>query len=270
MPSPFPGMDPYLESSRFWRGVHQSFIYCCNRALNKALPSEFVARMDERLYIEGPERVIVPDVAVLPRADSVPAVQAGGTAVLSRPQIDTADIPDTVFDYPEEITESFITITPARQPDHIITAIEVLSPKNKQSGAGRRSYQQKQYDFFESGVHLLEIDLLRGGAHTVAVSQERLRARYGTWDYLICLSRADRRFEYDVWRLTLRDRLPRVLIPLLEGYPDVTLDLQEALDRTYEEGAFDRSLNYRTTPVPPLIEDDSVWADSLLQAKGLT
>jgi hypothetical protein len=268
MPSPFPGINPYLESARFWRDVHQSLIYCCRRALNRTLPAEFVARIDERLYVEGSERAI-PDVAVIPRivADSTPS--NGGVAVSSRPQTDVADVPDTVLDYPEEITESFITITPARKPEHIITAIEILSPKNKQMGAGRRSYQQKQYEFFESGVHLLEIDLLRGGAHTVAVSQERLQVRYGSWDYLICLSRADRRFEYDVWRLTLRDHLPRVLIPLQEGYSDIALDLQQALDQTYDEGAFDRSLDYRSSPPRPFSDEDSVWANTLLQAKGM-
>lgn len=265
MPSPFPGMDPYMESPRFWRGVHQSLIYCCNRALNRTLPKELVARIDERLYIEGSERGIVPDISVLPRALSVSKISKGGIAVLDVPQAESADIPDTVLDYPEEVTESFITITPARQPDHIVTAIEVLSPKNKQPGAGRQSYQRKQSEFFESGVHLLEIDLLRGGVHTVAVSQSRLQARYGRWDYLACLSRANRRYEYDVWRMTLRDRLPRVLIPLQDGYPDISLDLQEAFDQTYEEGAFARSLDYNSDPIPPLTGEDVAWAVALLQ-----
>ena len=269
MPSPFPGMDPYLESPKFWRDAHQSLIYCCRRALNIALPAEFVARIDERLYVEGSARDIIPDIAILPRSTTDQRASNGGVAVLAPPQTEAADAPDTVVDYPEEVAESFIVVTPARQPDHIVTAIEILSPKNKQFGAGRQSYQRKQQEFFESGVHLLEIDLLRGGAHTVAVSQERLQARYGNWDYVVCLSRANRRYEYDVWRVNLRDHLPRILVPLQDGSPDIPLDLQVAFNQTYDDGAFDRSLDYRSTPVPPLSDEDTAWANAVLQTKGM-
>jgi len=49
MPSPFPGMDPYLE--RQWRDVHGSLVIYARDALNEQLGGELVARCDERLVI---------------------------------------------------------------------------------------------------------------------------------------------------------------------------------------------------------------------------
>ena len=38
MPSPFPGMDPYLEDPAFWRDFHATFIFCWREAVAAALP----------------------------------------------------------------------------------------------------------------------------------------------------------------------------------------------------------------------------------------
>jgi hypothetical protein len=45
----------------------------------------------------------------------------------------------------------------------VITAIEVRSPKNKQSVAGRLQYTTKRQALFSSSTHFVEIDLLRSG-----------------------------------------------------------------------------------------------------------
>ena len=64
MPSPFPGMDPYLESPDYWRDVHSSFLVEVRVALNATLPPGFVARTEERLYVVEPDRSIYPDIAL--------------------------------------------------------------------------------------------------------------------------------------------------------------------------------------------------------------
>ena len=65
MPSPFPGMDPYLESPTYWAGLHHRLItYCCT-VLDTALPPNYVADLAERLYVVQPQRRIYPDVFVL-------------------------------------------------------------------------------------------------------------------------------------------------------------------------------------------------------------
>ena len=62
MAGPFPGMDPYLEDSFQWRGVHALLISGMTEALNAKLPPEYAAKIDERLYILQPSESIYPDV----------------------------------------------------------------------------------------------------------------------------------------------------------------------------------------------------------------
>ncbi len=51
MPSPFPGMDPYLESPRLWPDVHHELISVIRERLNAALKPRYVSRVEERVYI---------------------------------------------------------------------------------------------------------------------------------------------------------------------------------------------------------------------------
>jgi hypothetical protein len=50
MKSPFPGMDPYLESH--WRDVHHSFLTYARDALQEYLPGDLRARLEERVFVE--------------------------------------------------------------------------------------------------------------------------------------------------------------------------------------------------------------------------
>src|SRR6266849_2669448 len=66
MPSPFPGMDPYLESH--WRDVHASLVIYIRDALQEALPPELRARVEERVVLESPEGLghpLFPDARVI-------------------------------------------------------------------------------------------------------------------------------------------------------------------------------------------------------------
>jgi hypothetical protein len=72
----------------------------------------------------------------------------------------------------------------------------------------------------------------------------------------------------DVYRVSLRARLPVVQVPLRENDAEASLDLQTLIDAAYENGSYDRT-DYSKEPVPPLNEDDSKWADELLRGKGL-
>lgn len=279
MPSPFPGMDPYLESPVYWRDVHQAVIYCCRAALNAVLPPDFVARLDERLYVIEPGRLdtrhILPDVTIERRTAgrSGAAAASEATAVLEAAP-DEADTPLRVRATAEEVREPFIEIVAVNEvgAGRVVTAIEVLSPANKTTaGAGQDEYRRKQRDTLRSDTHLLEIDLLRGGAHTIAAPAGDIAAlRRDGWDYLVSLHRAGAGYEYEVWPRTLRERLPRrVLVPLTGDRPDVFFDLQAAFERVYDEGAFGRAVDYRANPDPPLAPEDATWADALLRERGL-
>src|SRR5438132_11833304 len=74
MPSPFPGMDPYLETPALWSDFHASFITYWRDALIDALPDNYEVRIDEKVSlveINPPrEKLIEPDVAVTQRGPS--------------------------------------------------------------------------------------------------------------------------------------------------------------------------------------------------------
>src|SRR6185503_4565345 len=65
MPSPFPGMDPYLEAH--WRDVHASLIIYARDALQPALPGWLRVRAEERVLLETPAPRVMqtrPDTSV--------------------------------------------------------------------------------------------------------------------------------------------------------------------------------------------------------------
>ena len=43
MPSPFPGMDPYLESPEYFPGLHDKFILYIEEFLQPSLPASYFA-----------------------------------------------------------------------------------------------------------------------------------------------------------------------------------------------------------------------------------
>src|SRR5205823_5222844 len=58
----FPGMDPYLEDPQLWPGVHSRLIVYTADRLQPALRPRYVAAVEERVYLQGPDREVVPDV----------------------------------------------------------------------------------------------------------------------------------------------------------------------------------------------------------------
>lgn len=260
MPGPFPGMDPYLESSFCWQSFHNLWIGTLSIAINTMLPPQLVAAGNVRLYVVEPDHTIIPDISVFQR-NPVEKSSRGNVAVA-----EAVDLPKILKVYPETIRESFIEIRMAKPPRKVITVIEVLSAANKAAGTiGHEEYVKKQRELINSDINLLEIDMLRKGAHTVAVPL--LEEREG--DYMICLHRGDVRYTYEYWPVSMQTRLPRTIIPLLKGMEDLTLDLQAAFDATYDGGAFSRMVEYQQEVDPPLTQENATWADALLREKGL-
>jgi hypothetical protein len=259
-------MDPYLEDPALWPSPHQRLITYIADELNVVLPSHYVANIGERLYVVQAERSIFPDVFVreLPTAPVRQAPSGRGAAVT------VASDPAWEFIVqPVEMREVFIEIHSLRDARRVITVMEVVSPANKAAGSdGRRLYLEKQREVLASETHLVEIDLLRQGEHTVAAPRAMLAAE-GDWDYLVCLRRWGQPERLTVWAFTLRQRLPRILVPLAGDDPDVVLDLQALFDRCYDAGAYARQIDYSSEPAVPLPSNDTVWAHALLREKGL-
>ena len=241
-------MDPYLEDPTLWPGLHDKIIYNLVEELNGIMPDNYVADTDHRLYVTHRNTQITPDVVTLmePVRERPPA-RSGGTAVLTR-----ADTPAILIAAPEEVSESYIEILHLTTPRRVVTVIDVLSHSNKSAGSeGRKSYLQKEQDVMKSPIHLLEIDLLRKGEHTVAPPYERIAFEFGRWDYLVSLSRSTDRTRYELHLRTVRQMLPCFRVPLANGDPDVEVDLQAIFDRCYKAGAYPRLVDYRRAPQFP-------------------
>lgn len=256
----FPGMDPYLEDPFLWPGVHASLIVYIRDQLQPLLRPRYVAAIEERVFFEGPDHLLGPDVRVQRGQPTSPLPAGTATAEASLPIL--VEAPDL------DIHESYITILDRRSGQQVVTVLEVVSPTNKYAGPGRDSYIAKQQEVRSSSSHLVEMDLLRTGPHVLAVP-ERYARRQGPYHYLASVCRArSPRYVFELYPWPLQDRIPLIGIPLAEGDPDVALDLQTVLAQAYEMGAYGDRLNYDAPCVPPLSPEDQEWANQLIrQAK---
>jgi hypothetical protein len=249
----FPGMDPYLEDPQLWTGLHTRLIvYICNY-LQALIRPRYIAAIEERVFLEGPEKDRIPDVWVYRRKRS-----NGAVAVVE------ADTP-IVVKVPElEVHQTYVTILDRLSGQKLVTVIEVVSPSNKYEGPGRESYLAKQEETRGSKTHLVEIDLLRTGPHVLAVPEWMARAQ-GPYDYLTSVNRArGTRDEFDLYPTTLRERLPKVAIPLAGKDPDVVLDLQAVLEKIYTDGVYAERIKYGAPCRPVLGKKDRAWAEQIL------
>jgi hypothetical protein len=249
-------MNPYLEDPSLWREVHQRLVVCLANELNQNLPEPYSAYIEERVYMESVdvERQIQPDILISKPVRTGATASAGATALADAPSHIELRILDP-------IREPYIQIFAGRGRNRVLVAvIEILSPTNKTPNAvGRAQYLEKQQQLLQSTAHLMEIDLLHYGEHTVFLPREAILAD-GEWDYLVVLHKAGwGGARGDVWRVALEQRLPRVSVPLLAGDGEVVVDLQDALNRVYVEGRFDRKVDYTQPPPVPLSEEKLAW-----------
>jgi len=58
MPSPFPGMNPYIEAMGLWPGVHLRLVEGIGTAINGAAPERYFTDVDERVYLCDTDDII--------------------------------------------------------------------------------------------------------------------------------------------------------------------------------------------------------------------
>ncbi|MCC6629454.1 MAG: DUF4058 family protein [Chloroflexi bacterium] len=250
MPSPFPGMDLYLEDPGGWAGVHDGLISLLRRALNQALGPEFVADAGTSVYVVTPDeqRWVFPDVFVAALRQEAPVTRAGRIAAPVRVAL---DLPDTV-------SQPHVLIRD-RVSRQVVTLIEVLSPINKtaEPTRARQEFLRKRADTMASATNWVEIDLLRAG--------ERPPEARAMGDYLVLVKRAGEPAA-DLWPVNLRDRLPLIGVPLRAGVPDVALELQPIIDALYADGRYADLIDYTVPPpAPALAPADAPWAAEQVQ-----
>ncbi len=267
MPSPFPGMDPYLEKPSRWPGVHHNFITVAQGLLTSQLRPKYIVRVEERVYIadeyDDPRRrqFRIPDVEVAVRSEWENTGFKPDGGELESPDDLEPVVATTWFE--EEIHQAFLNVIDVESRD-VVTVIEILSPTNKIPGAhGRESYDRKFQEVMYSTSHLVEIDLLRGSRNVP------LPRTIGPHEYLIHISRKGVRPRGHLYPLRLPRRLRPIPIPLKKGDPDARLDLQALIEQTYDRAGYDLEIDYKQEPEPPLSADMAAWADQLLRSKGL-
>jgi len=259
-------MDPYLEARDLWRGVHVKLLNGIQRDLQPQLRPRYVAMVEERILLAPLDVEIIPDVSLSKQPGLSPALPGdhGGAAVMTREAPPAVAEPERIPVLEWEIPHRYLEIRDVRNRE-VVTVIEVLSPWNKAPGRAWEDYRNKQEEVLLSNANLVEIDLLRGGQHTIAAPASRLAPS----DYRICLHRIEHPRGFDVFRLSVRNPLPCIGIPLRPKEPDVVLHLQEVLTSCYDEGAYDLVIDYTGEPDPPLSPEDAAWAEALLRERGL-
>ncbi len=266
MAGPFPGMDPYIEAQGNWQDFHNRLTAEIANALGIRLPDDYVARVDERIEVvgfdDGDDKEVVesfrPDVLVARRDRGSIATEQGngGVATLAPEMVEVLE-----RDH-EQVRHTWLEIR--RLPDlELVTVIEILSPTNK-SGPGRSLYLDKREALHAQRVNLVEIDLLLGGLSVP------MKPPIGGGLYSAVVARGPRLPAAELYRWTVRDRLPAIPIPLRQPDPDVLLDLSEPVRRVYDLGRYRRTLRY-DHPLPeglPLTDDEWGWIRQLQNETG--
>ena len=262
MPTPFPGMDPYLERRGIWEQVHTDLIVSMRRFLTPLLRPRYHVGIEERIYraVLPPDDqgTGIPDVLITlsqHHPTSAPAATTRAATAAAQPVV--AELP-----MPEELRERYLEIRTVPE-QQVITVIEIVSPANKLSREGREQYEGKRLKVLGSLTHLFEMDLLRAGQPLpMKVASHN--------DYRILVSRSQHRPRADLYLFGVRDVIPAVPIPLRPGEAEPLLPVNDILHDLYDQGGYDLIIDYQQPPQPPLADGDTAWARQLVtQAAGI-
>lgn len=269
MPSPFPGMDPYLEGAE-WSSFHALLAAEIARQLTPQLRPRYVALPQRRYVTDSGDALSI--FTGTPLSGSLPTGSSGSSSKKGQTLYPDVGIVQTSFEpLPSGDSQLVVLDAPLRlmtvMPDEIpiysveiqdvkerrlVTLIEIFSPVNKW-GEGYEEYLQKRQRILRSNAHLVEIDLLRKGKR-VPMRQALPKAAY-----FVFVSRVAERPLTEVWPIQLRQPLPRIMLPLLPGDADIPFDLQAAFTQAYDAVGYDLILDYIRPPDAPLDAEDREW-----------
>ena len=149
--------------------------------------------------------------------------------------------------------------------DRLVTLVDVVSPSNKQTDAGRQAYLARRAEAKGGGANLVEIDLVLQGQPTLEYSRDGLPE----WDYAVTVTRSAKAEQYEIYTATLQKRLPRFRLPLAGDDRETVLDLQTAVARCYDQGGFASKIDYGRDPATTLTPEDKTWINELLKQNKL-
>lgn len=260
MPSPFPGMDPYLEQSAFWSSFHSRLIVAIADYIAPQIMPKYYIEVETRTYSHADSELLVgiPDAVVFSSVDKsrLPQntiIETSSVAILNRPQ--QVRLPARV-----EVKERYLEVR-EMGTDAVITAIELLSPTNKRAGKGRVAYEEKRQQILDSASHFIELDLLRSEP-LIIITENNFN-----WDYRILVSRSEQRPIADLYGFMLPEPISIFPLPLKSEDKEVAIDLQSILNGVYERAGYRFRIDYRQ-PVPPpvLPQADREWVTTWLSS----
>jgi len=254
VPSPFPGMNPYLELPVLWAEFHNRLIVALSDVLTPQLRPKYYAAVETRTYLDDGETdllVGIPDTIVLSVKGNTTPAESAIVATKTHPK-------QIQLPMPTEVKERYLEIREV-ETHEVITVIEILSPKNKRKGEGRSIYEKKRLRILGSSSHFIEIDLLRDNSPMPMIGVQE------SSDYRIIVSRANTRPVADLYSFKLQESIPNFALPLQPEDTELEVNLQSILLDVYDRGSYDLRIDYRQ-PIPPpkLSEADQIWADRLL------
>lgn len=108
--SPFPGMDPYLESPQLWPDVHNRLIAMMANTLTPQVRPGYYVAIEERVYLTILESKFVgrPDVTLIERDEENPWPRVDEAVVPYRPLV--VNLPTSP---PDETREPFLEVRQA-------------------------------------------------------------------------------------------------------------------------------------------------------------
>lgn len=222
MASPFPGMDPYLEEEKHWSVFQHHLISCLYQAVLPGLVDRYRARVGQRHYTTE---------------------QALFTSILR-----------------ENHEEEFIEIR-QRSDGRLVTLIEVVSPSNKTTPEGRKSYLGKREEGRAVRANLVEVDLVLQGQPLLEYSRDGLPE----WDYAVTVTRSTQPEKHEIYTATLQKRLPRFRLPLASDDRDTVVDLQATFARCYDQSDVAGNIDYDRNPAIKMAEDKLKWVRDYLK-----
>lgn len=254
MPTPFPGMDPYLERRGLWESVHTRLIVAIADVLAPQVRPKYRVDVEQRTYLDvlAPHELIGrPDVLLIGVREPRVSYQAPAAPL-------EAGTYEGELPWVDEVIERYLEIRSA--PDNeVVTVIELLSHSNKSSQRGREQYERKRLTVLASMSNLVEIDLLRAGDPMPM----RIAGNGQRSDYRAVVSRYHQRPRASIYLFNVRNAIPEVSIPLRRGETEPALALNQVLHDLYDRAGYDLAIDYSRPAEPPLTVDDATWAASL-------
>jgi hypothetical protein len=257
MPSPFPGMDPYIEASGMWSDFHGSLLAAIRTDLNAHLPDGYAASIELFVWTGDDESGSESDGT---EPDVV--IREGKKETQGARQVASTVAPLTIIlPRPAPRKRRYVKIVEVRSKK-VLTVIEVLSPSNKKGGDDRALYIEKRNEYLASHLSFVEIDLLRRGRRPPLGSRHPDVTDYYA---LVCKSWEFPRAGF--WTFGLRDPIPSIPVPVTKALGDTLLDLRSCIDQAYDGGRYSSLLPYDEPLKPNPREQDIAWIGQVINKR---